>query len=328
MTLVNEDQDMILATKGNAEVQLVGNIGFYKTNGLPPNTANRYFEATDDGQIKILVPDTDPLLGAVEIIGSASGLSISPALAGVMLHVTGQPNEFSSIYNDGIDNYPNYIGRRYNGNVASPTQVLAGETIVRFSGQGYSTGGFAPPADGTITLDALEDFTATNQGAIWRFLVNPVGGNVRQEVANVSVANGVSATKFTTAGTITATGNVTGGNIVTAALVSARNYNGQARNAGTLDAAGTLTIDFATDHMVLVNLTTTATIAFANITAGKTVSVLVKNTTGQNRAVTLGVAAENTSGGNPAPNVNNNRTGVLIYRTFGTDVGNVFCEFN
>jgi len=92
---------------------------------------------------------------------------------------------------------------------------------VRFSGQGYSTGGFNAPADGTISLDALDDFTQTAQGAIWRFLVNPVGGNVRQEVANISVANGVVATKFATSGTVSATGNITGGNLITGGLITA-----------------------------------------------------------------------------------------------------------
>ena len=89
-----------------------------------------------------------------------------------------------------------------------------------------------------------------------------------------------------------------------------------------------MTIDFATDHNVLVNLTTTATIAFSNITAGKTVTVLVKNDTGSNRAVTVGVVAGNTSNGNAAPNVNDNRTGVFVYRTFGTATTDIYCEFN
>jgi hypothetical protein len=222
LTIVNADEDMILATQGDAEIQLVGNIGFYKSNGLPPDPSNLFFFAQDDGQIKIFVPNTDPLLGAVEIIGSATGVSVSPAIAGVMLHITGNPNTASSIYNDGIGTNPNYIGRRYNGSSVSPTQVLAGNTIVRFSGQGYSsTVGFDAPADGTISLDALEDFTESNQGAIWRFLVNPVGGNVRQQVANISVANGVTATKFVTSGTVEATGNISGGNLTTGAQVVA-----------------------------------------------------------------------------------------------------------
>jgi len=243
LTIVNADENMILATQGNAEIQLVGNIGFYKSNGLPPDPNNLFFFAQDDGQITILVPDADPVLSAVQIIGSAAGDSVSPAVAGVMLHITGQPNTFASQYIDGINNFPNYIGRRYNGNVGSPTQVMTGNTIVRFSGQGYSTGGFSGGADGSISLDALEDFTATNQGTIWRFLNNPVAGNTRQEVANISVANGVTATKFTTSDGVTASGNISGGNLLTTGVITATGNitGGNVVTGGVISSTGNIT---------------------------------------------------------------------------------------
>ena len=280
LTLVNVDQDMVLATKGSAEIQLVGNVGFYRTNGFPPDPNNQFFFAQDDGQIKIFVPDSDPLLGAVEIIGSGSRLSVSPALAGVMLHVTGQPNQGSSIYNDGIGSNPNFIGRRYNGNVVAPTQVLAGQTIVRFSGQGYSTDGFDPPADGTISLDALEDFTQSNQGAIWKFLVNPVGGNVRQEVANITVANGVSATQFTTAG------NVTANNVVaTGAVTSSSNVAGVGYRNG---AGGTVTqLTSKTTPVTLNTIAGEITMSSAQLGGDSTVSFVLNNTTIANTDVMI-----------------------------------------
>jgi hypothetical protein len=118
------------------------------------------------------------------------------------------------------------------------------------------------------------------------------------------------------------------GSLTVTNLVTAKNYHGQSRDAGPLGAAGTLTIDFATDHNVLVNLTTTATIAFSNITAGKTVTVLVKNDTGSNRAVTTGVVAGNHTGNTLTPTVNDGRTGVFIYRTFGTATGDVYVEIS
>ena len=291
LTIVNSDENMILATQGSAEIQLVGNVSFYKTNGLPPDVSNRYFKATDDGQITIIVPNTDPLLGAVEIIGSASGLSVSPAVAGVMLHITGQPNTAASQYIDGIGTNPNYIGRRYNGNVSSPTQVMAGNTIVRFSGQGYSTGGFNAPADGTISLDALEDFTATNQGAIWRFLVNPVGGNTRQEVANISVADGVTATKFTTAGTVSATGNITGGNLITGGVISATGNVIGGNLSGTL-ITGTLATAAqpnVTSVGTLTSLTVTGNVSSGNLITGGVISA-TGNITGANITATANIA--------------------------------------
>jgi hypothetical protein len=292
LTIVNADEDMILATQGNAEIQLVGNIGFYKSNGLPPDPENLYFFARDDGQILILVPNTDPLLGAVEIVGSSSGNSVSPALAGVMLHITGQTGEPSSIYNDGVNDNPNFIGRRYNGNVAVPTQVLSGDQIVRFSGQGYSsTVGFNAPADGTISLDALEDFTATNQGAIWRFLVNPVGGNVRQQVANISVANGVTAIKFVTSGTVEATGNISGGNLLTTGVITATGNITGGNLSGTL-ITGTLSTAAqpnVTSVGTLTSLTVTGNVSGGNLTTGAQV-VATGNITGANITATANIA--------------------------------------
>jgi hypothetical protein len=142
------------------------------------------------------------------------------------------------------------------------------------------------------------------------------------------VANAVTAGTVTTAAqpAITSVGTLT--SLTVTNLVTAKNYSGQARDAGTLGAAGTLTIDFATDHNVLINLTTTAVIAFSNITAGKTVTVLVKNATGANRAVTLGVVDGNCSNGDAIPTVNNGRTGVFVYRTFGTATTDIYCEVN
>jgi hypothetical protein len=275
LTIVNNDENMILQTQGNAEIQLIGNIGFYRENGLPPNVANRYFSATDDGQISILVPNTDPLLGAVQITGSSSGNSISPAVAGVMLHITGQTNEFASQYIDGVNNFPNFIGRRYNGNVDVPTQVLNGNTIVRFSGQGYSTGGFNAPADGSISLDALEDFTLTNQGAIWRFTVNPVGGNVRQEVANISVANGLTATRFATAGNVVSNNVVTGNIIATGEITSNSATAGVGYSAG---AGGTVTqLTNKSTAVTLNTITGEITMSDATLGGDATVSFTLTN---------------------------------------------------
>jgi hypothetical protein len=293
LTLVNINEDMILETSGNAEIQLIGNIGFYKSNGGgAPDPDAKFFFAQDDGQITILVPNTDPLLGAVEIIGSASGLSVSPALAGVMLHITGQVGEPSSIYNDGVADNPNFIGRRYNGTAVAPTQVLAGDEIVRFSGQGYSsTVGFNAPADGTISLDALEDFTASNQGAIWRFLVNPVGGNVRQQVANISVANGVTAIKFVTSGTVEATGNITGGNLITGGVVSATGNITGGNLSGTL-ITGTLSTAAqpnVTSVGTLTSLTVTGNVSGGNLTTGAQV-VATGNISGANITATANIA--------------------------------------
>ena len=321
LTLVNVDQDMILATNGNAEVQLVGNIGFYKTDGFPPNVANRYASFGDDGQATFYIPAADPVSGAFKIIGSSSGQQISPAQSGVMLHVTGQANLFASIYNDGINNFPNYIGRRYNGTTVSPTQVQAGNTIVRFSGQGYSTGGFSGSADGTISLDALEDFTDTNQGTIWRFLNNPVAGNTRQEVANISVANGVTATKFTTSGTVSAAGNITTANTFVgnvSGLLTRR-----VRDAGTIADGGTLTLDFTADDLVYCVWNNGMTIAGSNYTAGRVVKVMAQKGGGSGTdAITFnGFTANHISTGTTTSSYGADVTAIIEFISTNATVG-------
>jgi hypothetical protein len=294
LTLVNEDQDMVLATMGNAEVQLVGDIGFYTPNGLPPDLSNRYFSASRDGQIKIIVPSTDPLGGAVEIVGSTSGETVIPAVAGVMLHVTGNNNEFATIYNDGVNNFSNYIGRRYNGTAASPTQVKAGNVICRFSGTGYGTTVFPAGAAASVSIVALEDFTDTQQGAQLQFLTAPVGSLTRQLVANIDVANGVSATKFT--GNLI--GNVTGTATTATNLAAATGILAGAISVDPVSVSGdtsstqTFTLTgLTTNHKVVITAGTAFNsgliIQAAWASADNTISIEFRNTT--NQAINAGI---------------------------------------
>ncbi len=310
LSIVNADEDMILQTEGNAEIQLIGNVGFYKPDGLPPDVANRFAFFNSDGQVEFFIPTEDPIAGAVKIIGSASGQQVPPAVAGVMLHITGQPNTFSTIYNDGANNFSNYIGRRYNGNTTSPTQVTSGQPIVRFSGQGYTSTGFSGAASGSLSLDALENFTASNQGAIWRFLVNPVAGNTRQEVANVSVANGVTATKFTTSGNIDGgnlnlTGNIIADYVIANNVGSTGNVEIESNEtywyfttdnrfvgngnieAGNISVTGNIVYNIASNNAVVTQLISKSTPVTAN---GRTGQITTSNEAlAQSSAVTFTV---------------------------------------
>jgi hypothetical protein len=262
LTLVNVDQDMVLATQGSAEIQLVGNIGFYRTNGLPPDVGNRFFLAQDDGQITILVPTEDPITGGVEIIGSATGNFIAPGAPGTMLHLTGNPDVPTRVYHDTLGDYSSYVFRRYNGSVASPGQVLANQDIGRINWTAATDSGMSNVATAQIRVTALENQTTTAQGSQLTFTVTPVGSPAtnRVNVANITVANGVSATKFT--------GNLTG------------NVTGTADTATDLAAAtdilaGTVTIDPTTVNrntasvqtFTLTGLTTDHKIVITSATA-------------------------------------------------------------
>lgn len=262
-TTVNNNQDMVLATMGNAEIQLVGNIGFYRPNGLPPQEDHRYFFANQDGQVTILTPTVDPLAGAVQIIGSVSGASVQPAVAGVMLHVTGNNNEFATQYIDGVNNWANYIGRRYNGLSSSPTAVKSGNVLARFSAQGYTTSGFLGGASASISMDALEDFTGISTGSVIRFYTVPVGSNSRVLVSSMDNQNGLITTKATVTGNLTVDGNIVGNAVTTTATIGTGNIT-------TLNVSGVTTLDSA---MVVTsaNVKISANIKY-DITSGHAVS--------------------------------------------------------
>jgi hypothetical protein len=314
LTLVNVDQDMILATQGNAEIQLVGNIGFYKSNGLPPDPNNQFFFAKDDGQLRIFVPAEDPLEGGVEIIGSATGNFITPGASGTMLHLTGNPGIPTRLYIDGNAEYASFVARRYNGNVAAPTQVLAGQDVLRINSTAATNlggGNVGNVAMAQIRTTALENQTATAQGSSITFTVTDIGqpATNRVDVANITVANGVSATKFTTSGTVSATGNITGGNVAAATFTG--NLTGTATTATTATnltaatsiLAGTLTIDPAninktsasTQTFTLTGLTTSHKIV---ITAGTALTYGVSIVSAwASDADTLSITFHNYTGG-------------------------------
>jgi hypothetical protein len=167
LSIINVDEDMILETSGNAEIQLIGNIGFYKPNGGGvPDPDNLFFFARDDGQLTIIVPAEDPFLGAVEIIGSSTGNLIPPGAPGAMLHITGNPAIPARVYLDGNGEYASFVARRYNGNVAVPTQVLAGQDVLRINATAATDAGMGNVAMAQIRTTALENQTTTAQGSV------------------------------------------------------------------------------------------------------------------------------------------------------------------
>jgi hypothetical protein len=174
LTMVNVDEDMILVTQGNAEIQLVGNVGFYKENGLPPNVANRFARFSNDGQAEFFIPTSDPAQAAFKIIGSSTGNFSAPLNTGVMLQITGQQNDASRLYNDSVGSFSAFVGRRINGTIDSPTAVQAGDEFIRISATGYDGTTIPGTATSRIVFQAMENITPTAKGSnlsFWTFAV-------------------------------------------------------------------------------------------------------------------------------------------------------------
>jgi len=286
LTIVNSDEDMILATQGAAEIQLVGNIGFYKSNGLPPDPNNLFFFARDDGQIQILVPVEDPVEGGVEIIGSATGTFVTPGAPGTMLQLTGNPDIPCRMYHDSLREYSSYVARRYNGTTASPGQVLAGEDVFRINTTAATDAGMGNVAMAQVRFTALEDQTTTAQGSEISFYVTAIGSPAasRINVANISVANGLTATKFVTSGNIDGGNLNLSGNIV-ADYVVANNVG----STGNVEIESNNTYwYFTTDNRFVGNgnieagnISTTGTVeATGNISGGNLITGGVVSATG------------------------------------------------
>jgi len=162
---------------GSGIVQLFGPVSVYADSNVA-NVAT--FQIATNGQTKMLVPTPDNTVGAVEIVGSASGVSVAPGNPGGMLHVTGQNDQVSRIYNDGINNYPLYVGRRYNGLASAPTPVLANQVVSRLGANPYlSTGVFTPLGFAKIDFVATENPTPTAQGSKVQIYTTPDGANTQ-----------------------------------------------------------------------------------------------------------------------------------------------------
>ena len=281
LTIVNVDENMILATQGNAEIQMVGNISFFKPNGLPPNPANQYAFFNKDGQATFYIPSTDPLSGAFKLIGSDSAQFSPPLNTGVMLQITGQNNDASRVYNDSIGSFAAFVGRRINGNVSTPTAVQAGDEIIRISSTGHD--GTTIPGGGTarIVFQAMETYTPTARGSNLSLWATAVSSNVLTQVANVTVENGVTATRFTTAGNVSAVGNISGGNLIlsTGGIISSSGLitttanisGGNISTSGVIAATGNITAGNVNSYVTLPAGTTTK--APLTFTAGNILTV-------------------------------------------------------
>ena len=299
LSIVNVDEDMILQTEGNAEIQLVGDIGFYKPNVIPPDPIDRYFSASGDGQIKILVSNVDPVSAAVNIIGSTSGNFSPPINSGVMLQLTGQANIPSRFYNDGIGNFAAFVGRRINGSVTSPTAVQSGDELIRISSTGYNGTTVSGNGSARIVFQAMENFTTANAGSNLSFWTAAIGSNTLTKIATIDSANGLVVTKFSS------TGNANVGNLgTTTAIITTGNIT--TINSGLLQN-GNSNVTITNNANVTINAVggarITATSTGANVTGtlgvsgNATVGNLLSNGTITSNSATAGVGYRTGAGG-------------------------------
>ena len=322
-TTVTGTTTVIGNTYVSGQVTTITGNTYLQGNSFVTGTISITGNSVQTGLSTYIVSTLNTTQGAVEITGNAAGLYQTPVNSGVMLQVTGQLSQPGRIYNDGQNNYPVYVGRRYNGNVVTPTQVLNNQDVVRFGGTAYTSGGWQGNGIARISILANEDQTLTNQGSRIEFWLTP-NGNSSSNIANVVVL---------TSSTMSVNANVAVGANSTLTTPRVVINDGGIR---TINGGIWANVSFATDSMVLAYNPAGAgavpfTVNLSNYQAGAVVRLHIRvgNTS---RDINYGISgADNSSTGATSWNGNgigstdiSNTTVELVYTCYDGTAANTY----
>ena len=298
-----------LSTTGvGGAINIQGDLSIYQGSNL----ANIVLETTPNGTLNFYTPNQNSLDSAVDIIGTPTGEVVAPILTGVMLHVTGQPSLVSRLYNDGINNYALFVGRRVNGTAGSPTAVSAGDDIVRYGANPYNSAGTFPAAGiARIAMTATENQTGTSQGS-----------NISVWTTAIGTASIQNTATFDSTGLTLSSGRT----LATPRVVF---NDGGVRSISGGTAA---TVDFSTDSMILWYVPSgTATVTLANYTAGAVVRLHIRlgaTSRDINYGVALGdnssTAATSFNGSGGGSTDISNSTMQLVYTCYDGTAANTY----
>lgn len=181
--------------------------------------------------------------GALNIVGTGDGTHQPVQFAGGMLHLTSNPGQPSRLTSDafGVNGgngvYAQFTGRAGRGTAATPAALQSGDSMLRLTGVGWGTSQFpATPAPTSIDFVATENYTNTAYGSKVMIYTAPDGTATKTLSANIT-------STLTTVPALTATGNITGGNVITAGLMSTTGNvsAGNISTAGVIGATGNIT---------------------------------------------------------------------------------------
>ena len=183
------------------------------------NAVNRTAFYTDRTGRTQFYPPSIPAgdIGGVSIIGSTNGAYQPVINAGGMLHITGNDGAVSRITNDafGTATFPAYISRAARGTAASPSAIVSGDILSRYSTVGFGTTTFPTgPAANNIEVYARENFTNSAQGTEYRIFTAPIGSitktlNLTINSDGIDVVGKGNFSGIVTAPYVTITGSAT-----------------------------------------------------------------------------------------------------------------------
>lgn len=232
---------------------------------------------------------------------TASNTVATPSNDGYMIHISGKTGVPSRIVADsyGANAYVVFAGRSARGTVTSPTALQANDIIARVSSNGYGTTKYQQFGVGRIDFVAAENFTDANTGSRIEFYNCPVGSNTLNKIAtfngdSVEFAGAVKPEK----------GFVFSPNV-----------------QSTITSFG---VDFTRDSLIKFNVTADATITLSNYVYGKVVEIWITNSGAQNRTITHGCLANNSTNKSTTFTITAGSCAHLRYFSIDGDQANTF----
>jgi hypothetical protein len=163
------------------------------------------FEVSETARTIIRVPNIPAGdIGALSIIGNTSGSYQPVTNAGGMIHITSNDGVSSRITSDafGTTAFAAYVGRKARGTAANPLPVQSGDTLTRISAIGWTGPDYGFTMSSSLTtaptsLDviALENFTTSSFGTVFKFFNSPLGNTTRVlsatiDTTGINIPNG------------------------------------------------------------------------------------------------------------------------------------------
>jgi len=143
---------------------------------------------------------------ALLINATTSGNDQPRNFEGTLIQATAQDNTPARMSADafGVDGtgqnaYVAWAGRVARGNVTTPSQTQAGDTMFRFTGQGWSNSGAYIGSIVRYNQVALENFATGKAGTRHNFSATPVGTATIKNIANID-GNGITFSNVATGG--------------------------------------------------------------------------------------------------------------------------------
>jgi len=233
---------------------------------------------------------------------SASGTIVTPANDGYMIHISGKNGVPSRIVTDsyGTGAYALYAGRAARGTVESPTALQTGDVISRFSSSGYGTTKYQTLGTGRIDFVATENYTDANTGSQIHFWNCPIGSNT---LTNIATFNGDSA-------------------VFTGVVHPQKGFVLTPNVQGTLTTSRT--VNFATDSLLKFDINNNFSIDLTGFTEGKIVEVWITNSAAQNKTITHGCLANNSTKQATSFTILSNSCAFLKYFSINGDQANTY----